>query len=54
MKDDEGSEKKPESKQNINPSWFPSHSPFYDLESGLFFGTWYQKQSKTIPIGKGP
>ena len=40
MKDNEGLEKKPQSKQNVNPGWFPSHPRFYDVESRLFFGTW--------------
>ena len=37
VRDDEGLERKPQSKQNINPGWFPSQPPFYGIESRLFF-----------------
>ena len=48
-KDDGGLEKKPQSKQNINADWSPSHPLFYDVESRLFFGTWIRpKTSRTI------
>ena len=46
---------KAQSKQNINPVWFPSHPHFYDVESWLFFGIQSgPKTSRTIPIREGP
>ena len=46
VKDDEGLEKKPQGKQNINPVGFLPTTPFYAVESWLFSGTWIMPQNK--------
>ena len=55
VKDDEGLEKKPQGKQNINPVGFP---PIPLLCCGELTVFWYlvkaPKQAETIPIGERP